>query len=446
MKKLLLSLPVLLGSIWAGTSYYSGQKIEGFYEASLAELTRSSGVKWEKASYTAGLLNSSAITVVRIPGTYQEDSIFRLQHDIRHTPIAVVDGKPWAGVAAVKTTLLKEESYSDEMRVILESFVSDDPLLINTEVKFDRSSTSDVVIAEALLDSAEQKLSLAESTFQVKVDGDNVKIKGSFGDLTANNAGQETIRISGSHLDADLQRAAKGIYTGKSDFTLESLIIATPQAPHFEVKSSGVNYVSTIDNNKLTSGLTYFIKELDSPFPVNAMTLDMVSRGTSVDRWAEFSEVYEDALNSDSGSIDIPQLVRAGLNLLEPESGLNVKLALTNDGGVANTSLNLDVVPASSDYYPDNGVSTKLTLRELFLLFTAKLSIKADAAAVNLTPLAAILQSPIAQQYVVSDESTHSLNMSLDALLLTINGNSIPLEPMIPISLDMPIETLLGAP
>jgi len=34
----------------------------------------------------------------------------------------------------------------------------------------------------------------------------------------------------------------------------------------------------------------------------------------------------------------------------------------------------------------------------------------------------------------------------MEALLVTINGNSIPLEPMLLLNLDMPIEMLLGTP
>ena len=446
MKKLLFSIPVSLGWICAGMSYYSGQKIEGSYEASLAELTRSSGVKWEKAEYSAGLLNSSAITVVKIPDTSQDDLIVRLHHEIQHTPIGIVDGKLWSGVAMVRTTLLKDESYSEEMQAFINSFASDEPLLINTEVKFDRSSTSDIVIAEALYDNDVQNISFTESNFNVNVHGDNVKVDGTFGDLVTNNVNQETVKITGSKLTADLQRAAEGIYIGTSDFTLDSFTFSAPSAPTIDIKSSGAKYLSRIENNKLISSFKYFIDELDSPLPLNAVSLDIAAKGTSVDRWAEFSAVYEKALDSDGDNIDVPRLVSAGLNLLEPESGVDITLALTNDGGVADAALNIDVVPAASDFYPDGGINTTAPLRELLQLFTAKLSIKADAAAVNLTPLAAILQSPVAQQYVVSDESTHTLDMSMEALLVTINGNSIPLEPMLPFNFDMPIEMLLGTP
>ena len=49
-------------------------------------------------------------------------------------------------------------------------------------------------------------------------------------------------------------------------------------------------------------------------------------------------------------------------------------------------------------------------------------------------------------KYVVNDESTHTLDMSMEALLVTINCKWIPSEPMFPFNLDMPIEMLLGTP
>lgn len=49
-------------------------------------------------------------------------------------------------------------------------------------------------------------------------------------------------------------------------------------------------------------------------------------------------------------------------------------------------------------------------------------------------------------KYVMNEETNHTLDVTLEALLVTINGNSIPLEPMLLLNLDMPIEMLLGTP
>ena len=70
--------------------------------------------------------------------------LFRLQHDIDHSPVGLDGAGVRFGAAAIKTTLVLPNDASHSM---LQGFSSEESVVINTDVKFDGSATHQLLVS-----------------------------------------------------------------------------------------------------------------------------------------------------------------------------------------------------------------------------------------------------------------------------------------------------------
>ena len=441
MKKLLLAVPLLLGASWAGSAYFTGTKAQQAYNALLVELNTNKGLVWKNESYAAGVAKSTAITRVTLSTVPEEDISFLLQHDIEHSPVGLSNGKPRFSAAKVITTVLDDDTRSEEFQRIMAGFGSEKPLLMSTEVAFDGSNTSQLYVGAYHIEDKEMSFTSGglEQTLDVK--GDIYTSSGQIKPIEF-KGDDATVQLSPGNIELDVRRIISGVYAGSSAVTFKELSIESNQAPPMLLETLGITYENDVDNDVVDSRLEYFVENIDAPIPVDSASLAVNVKGISVAKWKAFSDISNQM--SQSNPEELKHFASAALELLEPNASLDMTVELTNEGGDMDTDLSINVVDASSPHYPANGLSTLKTLRELLQLLSLELTVEADVAAINVTPAAAFMQSPMIQQFVVSDEESHTMNVTVADLVVDINGNAATLEQMLPINLDMPLETLLG--
>ena len=156
MKKLLVAIPLVAGASWAGASYYAGSQTQHGYDRLLAQLNELKPFTLVNESYYAGVANSTAITKVMDSTAAEAKVLFRLHHDIQHSPIGMNEDGLRVGAATIVTTLVRDESLSDELIAAMADFTEGEPIQLNTSVGFDEppsTSYSSALISDNTMTS-----------------------------------------------------------------------------------------------------------------------------------------------------------------------------------------------------------------------------------------------------------------------------------------------------
>ena len=135
MKKLLVALPFVATASWAGTTLYSGSQTRTAYDELVAQLDRSTTLAVSAESYEAGFTESRAVTRVRLSDSPDAEVLFRLHHEIEHSPVGLADGGARVGAARIVTTLVTD-ALDDEVRDVLASFEGGEPFVLESDVGF----------------------------------------------------------------------------------------------------------------------------------------------------------------------------------------------------------------------------------------------------------------------------------------------------------------------
>ena len=147
MKKLLLAIPLVAGASWAGATFYTGSQTQSAYDKLLVQLNDYKPFTLVNESYTSGLVSSRAITKVMDSSAPDAQVLFRLQHDIQHSPIGVNEGNLRVSAANIKTTLVRDQSIPESVSQFMEGFTDAEPVQINTAVGFDGKTVNQFLIS-----------------------------------------------------------------------------------------------------------------------------------------------------------------------------------------------------------------------------------------------------------------------------------------------------------
>jgi len=146
MKRLLLGLPLLVGTLWAGTTYLSATQTEPVYQQIVQQLNTNPFISAESTNYDSGFINSTAITSINYNDNARVNFSFKLRHIISHSPISIAPGSTRVGEINVITTLFQDESYNDTIKNILSAFNGDEPFIITTKARVDGRTHSNIEI------------------------------------------------------------------------------------------------------------------------------------------------------------------------------------------------------------------------------------------------------------------------------------------------------------
>jgi len=236
MKKLLLTLPLVAGVSWAGTSYYTGAQAQAAYTRMLDQLNAIGQDVFvlESTEYNAGIMESSAITEIRSAEGSKKNIRLSLNHQINHALINVAHENSSFGAVNIITTLIVDESYSADNKEILKSFETGQPFVATTEVSVDGATTSQIKI----------------NAINYSKDDNYYKSKDAVVNITTTPSGSVTGNASASHFLFNSDEHKKGELSDLStQFNLTKLESKENSSEH----QYNLNYEATLGEVSLMS-------------------------------------------------------------------------------------------------------------------------------------------------------------------------------------------------
>ena len=447
---MLLAIPLVAGASWAGATYYTGAQTQSAYDQLLAELNELKPLTLVNETYHAGMMNSTAVTKVMDSTSPDANVLFRLHHDIHHSPIGVNDGAVNVAAATIKTKLLIDESLPKEAMEIIGNFFGSDPFVIDSYIGFDGSMRNVIQVNAYQSVSNDMTIRFDGVDYTVNVNGNTISGAGSIGNfdvVTSDNNGK--LRLSPGAVTTNLTRVSSGLYTGDYGVNFEKLSVSSDDLM-FDValKDIGIQSDTQINNNKLHSKGGFSIGAIDSPLPFNSASINTSIENINASGFEQFVEMISQVPLTDLMTSEDPdktgQILNAYKSLIGPGSAVNYDIKLSNTGGKASIGYGISVLEETSPYYPANGLDSLETVRDLMNVVTLNAYLDADAGAVDLTPLGMFMMMPEAQQYILADGIKYKSDITVSNLIVDINGDPLSLEMMMGDMLEMPLSELMS--
>ena len=450
MKKLLLSLPLVAGAAWAGTSYYAGVQAETAYDNLLSQIGLDPMV-FEKESFEKGLSKSQAVTVVRESHSPDAPVVFRLNHEINHAPIQSNDDGLQFASATIRTTFT-EDSDSEKFNEFRALFKDDVPveIITNAGVGGNIDSVVNVGAFEVKIDDDDNMMSIAKSSIDLKTTDGRTKGEGDLGAITMTDSNGITSTVASSELTFDVASGDYWKHGYEFLWSASELTVDSPDLPTPVVASNlSVGTDSVVNSNNLNQTVSIKIGQVDmgdvmplDVAPVTSGSLDVVISELSLDAlqsyidWINQSSIAEQLELSEELSAE---LVTQLLSLVTKDIGLKYDLKLGNSGGEAQADYRVKFLGDDSPTGYDNIV----TVSDLLNVLDIDLTVNADKSAIDMTPAAAFMQSPEAQMAFIDEGDQYTGKATLDGTTVDVNGNLFPLEDMLGGMLEMPLADLL---
>lgn len=438
MKKLLLTLPLIAGASWAGTSYYAGTQTQDAYQQLLAQLGEIKPLTVENESYTQGMLQSSAITLVKDSASDNAQVLFRLKHDIDHSAVGYDDQGVRIGTAVIRTTLLIDPDSEILDADTLSRFEDGQPFELVTRIGTGGSSNSLLSISGYAHDYDDTRVSFAGGEYTLDTIGDVLTGKGEIGEILVEDD-EGRMRISPMQIAQNMKRVASGVYTGDYNMDIAEIRLEGEAFPDTIVLSDlGMASDASKNNDRFDTTMVMRVGDIAAPIPVNSGKIDVAVKGLSLEGLKRYTdEVGRISLLGDD--LDDPATAQAFLeaykHLIVPGVSVDYGIEVSNDGGDMALNYGLGIL--------DKGTGDVLavsTVRDVLDILRLELHLDADAAAVDQTPLAMVMMQPQAQQYILSDGVSYTSDIVVQDMLVDINGNPLSLEMMLGEMLDMPLD------
>lgn len=183
MKKLLLSVPVVLGIVWAGSSWFVGQQTESELRHFIDrqnEQTAAEGIEQEVVSYEKGLFGAKAVTKLKVNKPPLDEMFGELQfvNDITNGPVFFGGGNPVQfGMARINTRLDTEALAEEKRQWVTTAFEGKQPFDAYSVLGFGGNTVSHVVLNPMKIDQDGATIVLEGA----EIDGDtNADMMGKF--------------------------------------------------------------------------------------------------------------------------------------------------------------------------------------------------------------------------------------------------------------------------
>lgn len=422
MRKLLLALPLVAGASWAGTTYYSSSQSEPAYDRLLSQLNQTDYFKFESEEYHSGFTQSSAVTKVLLVGEGGSEPLFRLQHVIDHSPVGVDNAGTRVGANSVVTTLLLE-SINPEFASALNG---QEPMTLHTRVDMSGNMINSLELASLSTTSNDKTIQFDGGNFEIVSElSGRIHGSGSTGNFVMSDASGSQINIAEAPLKFDIQKLTGDIYSGSLDWNMPSIALTNPaMGMDINLQDLRIDSISEIQGSFMKSGMGISVGSLDSPVPVESVNWEFYMTGIPLDGITKFKELEREMIangSADTYNADIgKQFAEMYKSLFVPGTTVKNVLEVDNQGGKIASDLSFIFEGDGSE----SGFDYVLTARDLLAAFRIDASLDADAAAINMTPLAMFANMPPASDFIINDGITYTADLSFDDLLLYVNGES----------------------
>lgn len=454
MKKLLIALPIVAGTSWAGTSYFAGVQSESAYDKLISQTEVMKAFTFEKESFDKGLTNSNAVTAVKESNNPDAEILFRLKHEINHSSVQLDDNGPALGTATIRTTLV-EGSIHAKYKNARDYFTADEPIEIITKAGISGNLTNTITIspAEVSLKNDTETMAIAETVFNVLSNNTRTSGEGTIGAIELNDGKGNVITASPSELNFDV--ANRHPWVSDYEF-LMSMATLTVEAPDLDapLQADGLHVTtsSTLSDDELDYLGALEIEQIDlgAMFPANNQPLtsgrlEVAVNNMQAQALRDFYEYY--------GQFSLTQRVNLSeelsaefLNeyakLATKDSEIIYDLDLENTEGVANADLSIRFIGDDSVTGRDNIV----TGADLGNAIEIDADVVMDKAALSLTPAIFMMRSPPAQIAFVDNGDQFVSKATVRKLVADVNGTLYPLEDLSGGMLALPLEALIKGP
>ena len=448
MKKLLLALPLVAGASWAGSTYYSGAQTEAAYNRLLEQINTNKAFVVKSTEYKPGIMESTAITEVRSTEATDQDIQFSLKHQINHSLVSVAPENPRFGAASITTTLLVDDSYSDDFKEFLKSFDSGEPFVATTEVAVDGATNSEIKINA--FDHSQEDAVIKSSASIINVitaaDG-NITGDATLDNLTFSEGDDKQAALSNLDMKFDAskiegeEKISPYFYDLDFEMNMDETTIIEGGKQVALVK--GVSYILNQDLSsdeqsvKVNMGVDSLgveslpLKSFNAAMALSGFSINDLMNNETFYKQFKLSNKPEELLFSEEGI----EILRA---TFPTDTNMNIELDAISTEGNGNAAVNLRIAGNGSD----DGYTGMFTTGDLAKAISGTALIDVDKSALMSTPLGGMLEHPIAKAYLTVTEDKVTVNASLDKLVLKLNEQMIPLELMAGDMLNIPLESL----
>lgn len=439
-KWLFCALPLVAGASWAGTTLYSGSQSEDAYAQLIQQLDQMSGLSVAQETWQPGFLESEGITRVSMTDAADSPVLFRLKHQIYHSPVNL-DGEGELVNASRVVTTLVTDSLSDEGQQLVMLF-TDKPVMLTTHIGFDGSSNNVMDVSAFRLDSDELTMESAPTQYNFSFDSEGLlKGTGSIGALTLNVPDAFDLSMEPGTAAFDLDWARDGVYVGTQNLKLGKMRMSNAMTGMETILDSAtLSSISSVNEERFSTGMTFDTNIVDPMIPVEHVrfstdidNLDMNGFSQYMSFAAKLSD--DEAIASDPIAF-MSEMVDVYKAIFTPGSGLQYGLELNNADGAVKASTSVIFKGDGST----SGSENIATVGDLIAAMTGKLDIDADLAALAMTPLPILLNDPSMAQWIVNDGETVKTRISVEDMIIDINGNPLPLEMMLGDMLQTPLD------
>lgn len=452
MKKLLLAIPLVAGGAWAGSSYFAGSQSESVYEDLLTQLDVMGTFVFEKESFDKGLTHSTAITAIRESTSPDAPIVVRLIHEIDHAALRFDDTGAQIGTATIKTSVAEDTDHPQYTK-FRQYFTSDELIEITSTAGITGAIDSVVRIGafEYSPINDDLTISIEPSNIELNTKGARTTAEGAIGQLVVSDESGLTMTWKPSTFTADATAQAAWIYDFDSLWVVDTVTLESPNLPALttvkDVKiGAAAEPYGEISNN---TGFFSFdsVSMQDSvpadTLPVTSGRLDIALNKLNIEAVKRYSQTTKhkplDQQSAQSGILTA-ELVERFKGLITKDLELNYELALANNGGTADANYLLRFVGDESD----TGYDTIVSAGDLLSALEMNINVKADKAALALTPALALLDSPQAQFVLVDAGDSVVAEATLKNMVGTLNDNEYFLDQMFGGMLSMPLEMLIS--
>jgi hypothetical protein len=162
-------------------------------------------------------------------------------------------------------------------------------------------------------------------------------------------------------------------------------------------------------------------------------------QGLSVDAIAKYQQLSRASLNSSNSmnGLTSENLIEIIAGILRAGMSIDWNVKADNSGGSVIGDLNLGRLDGAPDLTVD------ATIRDFLLTIAGKVTLDADAAALDMLPIGTTLQVPPATDYITYDGAHYRGEAILSDNVITLNNNPLPIDLMLGGVLDMTIADAL---
>lgn len=446
-KKILVSLPLVGATTWAGGSYYLGSQAQDAYTKLLFQLNEMKPYSFESESYQAGLATSHAVTLVRATSSSDSPVLMRLKHEISHTPLQIQSGAaPAFNPASIVTTIGKSEDdlFGGFIAGLDKYYNGVEPLVLTTSVSFDGSTSNELRINP--LDVQEEMLSVSFQGGSATVYGDG---QGHFTGqaliekATLGLGTQFNLSVEPSISEFEVFRVSQALYEGEYQYRLP-LIEFSADGVDFALNNAYVKSSSSRENDQFNAAGSMGVQDVSGPLPIQTVDLAVEIEGMSVEGLQAYQELASRIPQFDDGNvIDVSasEILDALVGLFNADGSTSVRLELGNSGGDASANLQVRVI----DSLKERGLASYETVGDLLKAFEVQASVVADEMALMQTPAVMFLDHPMVAEFLVHEGSAYRSDLRVSDAMLAINGNYEPLADIVGPMFDMPLQMLTMA-